>query len=73
MHSVNDDKIVKIAQICHQANREFQILFPVKRIPVSLDWSELSEDDKQPIIAGVAGLLNGDTPETSHIILFTSY
>lgn len=61
------DKVERIAQICHQANREFQILFPVEGIPVSKLWDELSDVDKQLAYDGVIGAMNGDTPMMSHI------
>jgi hypothetical protein len=59
----------QIAQVCHEANRTRQTLHVVsgdKSIPVSQPWWSLTDLDREGIIAGVRGVIDGKTLEQSH-------
>ncbi len=58
----------QIAQVCHEANRTLQTLHVTmgdKSVPVSQPWWRLTDPDREGIIAGVRGVIEGKTPERS--------
>jgi hypothetical protein len=58
----------QIAQVCHTANRELQIIQADPTIPVSELWEVLDEETKRSAIDGVQFHLDNPdvTPEDSH-------
>lgn len=60
----HDSRIIEsCARLAHEANR---IYCEVVGDPVSLSWTECSEEMRTSARQGVDGALRGDTPEMSH-------
>lgn len=55
--------LLKVAEACHEANRELQKLTGEE---VNGSWDEISEDMRQSTLAGVVEVWEGTTPEKLH-------
>jgi hypothetical protein len=56
----------KIARVCHAANQGLQAAYPAEGVPVAPPWDGLDAETQEGIVAGVCGILAGNTPEESH-------
>lgn len=59
-----DLSISDIASVCHEANRQLQIMFNEENI--SPRWGDCSKELQRSIIAGVTKALDGETPQQLH-------
>lgn len=62
-------QIERIARVCHEANRGYQLAFPSEGIPVALPWDEfcyVHPDQADGVCEGVRMALDGATPEDLH-------
>ena len=59
---------IDIAQVCHEANRQVQMIQNASAIPVSEPWTYLDAETVKSAIEGVANIQDGTvlTPEDSH-------
>lgn len=58
--------VEKIAQVTHAANTAYQTVVPNPTVSVSPPWDLLKGHERESIVAGVVGILEGKTPEESH-------
>ena len=55
--------IVQIAEVAHEANRAWQ---RINGEIVNFPWESTSQQMRESTISGVAGIIQGNTPEQSH-------
>lgn len=58
--------VEQIAQVCHEANRGYQLAHPTEGIPVAPPWTVFPENEREGVRQGVKAALQGATPEELH-------
>lgn len=57
---------MQIARVVHEAVRAIQVEQADPTIPVAAPFDEITDEMKQSIIEGIAGVRAGNSPEESH-------